>query len=215
MAHLRKPLAIAVTLNTAVLVAETAGGVAADSLSLISDSVHNLGDEVGLALLLVAFSVRAGLSGNFLRLANVCNSAGLVVLSAVLAWQAVARVVHPAPVAATLPLVTAVMASVGNWGVARVLRDAARQDAAVRIAYVHNMGDALVAIAPAVAAILMLVTGSYIFDPLIALGIAALIMVTTLRMLVESRRQILWPTAVVCGGGHEMAALSTSVGQSA
>ena len=45
MAHRRKPLAAAFSLNTAVLVVEIAGGVKASSLSLVLDGVHNLSDE--------------------------------------------------------------------------------------------------------------------------------------------------------------------------
>ena len=44
MAHRRKPLAVALGLNTVVLVAEVAGGVQASRLSLIIDGVHNLSD---------------------------------------------------------------------------------------------------------------------------------------------------------------------------
>src|SRR5689334_20101027 len=78
MAHRRKPLARALALNTAVLVAEIAGGITANSLSLVMDGVHNVSDEAGLALLLVAYWMRAGLSGRFIRLANLFNSIGLI-----------------------------------------------------------------------------------------------------------------------------------------
>ncbi len=64
MAHLRKPLAIALGTNTAVLVVETAGGIEANSLSLITDAVHNLSDEVALGFLLLAYALRAGLSSH-------------------------------------------------------------------------------------------------------------------------------------------------------
>jgi len=53
MAHLRKPLAVAVGLNSAVLAVETMGTFEADSLSLATDAIHNLSDETGLAFLLL------------------------------------------------------------------------------------------------------------------------------------------------------------------
>jgi len=64
MAHLRKPLAVAVGLNSAVLAVETMGTFEADSLSLATDAIHNLSDETGLAfLLLVSLAlVAAGLA---------------------------------------------------------------------------------------------------------------------------------------------------------
>lgn len=42
MAHLRRPLAVALGLNTAVLAVEIVGGVAGNSMSLMMDGVHNL-----------------------------------------------------------------------------------------------------------------------------------------------------------------------------
>jgi len=63
MAHRRPPLVRGLQLNAVVLVAEIAGGVGSNSFSLIMDGIHNLSDEVALVLLVLAYSLRAGLSG--------------------------------------------------------------------------------------------------------------------------------------------------------
>ena len=94
MAHLRKPLALALGLNTAVLMVETIGSVEANSLSLAMDALHNLSDELALAFLLLAYTLRTGLSSHFLRSANAFNSVGLLVVSGLLVWQAIERLVH-------------------------------------------------------------------------------------------------------------------------
>src|SRR2546422_11721872 len=88
MAHYRKPLAAAVALNSAIFLVEAFAGFQANSLSLIMDSVHNLSDELALVFLYLAFVLPLGLSRNLLRSANVFNSIGIVVLSALLLWQA-------------------------------------------------------------------------------------------------------------------------------
>jgi len=59
MAHLRKPLGAALALNTAVSGIEIVGGIWGGSLSLVTDAVHNLSDEVGLLFLLLAYVLRA------------------------------------------------------------------------------------------------------------------------------------------------------------
>ena len=69
MAHRRAPLVTALALNTAAMVVEVGAGVPAKSLSLVMDGVHNVSDEVALALLVLAYSIRVGLSGRVLRLA--------------------------------------------------------------------------------------------------------------------------------------------------
>jgi cobalt-zinc-cadmium efflux system protein len=98
MAHYRKPIAVAVALNTAIFVVEAIAGFQAQSLSLIMDSIHNLSDEMALVALYFAFVLSLGVSRNLLRSANIFNSVGLIVVSGLLLWQAVERVFSPIPV---------------------------------------------------------------------------------------------------------------------
>src|SRR5207245_9591108 len=71
MSHRRRPLAAALALNTVALVGEIGAGVPAKSRSLVMDGVHNVSDEVALAFLVLAYTLRVGLSGRFLRTANL------------------------------------------------------------------------------------------------------------------------------------------------
>src|SRR2546428_10806661 len=96
MSHYRKPLAAAAALNAAIVVVETAAGYQADSLSLIMDAIHNFSDELALIFLYLAFVLSRGVSRNLLRSANLFNSVGLVLVSGLLLWQVVERVLHPA-----------------------------------------------------------------------------------------------------------------------
>jgi Co/Zn/Cd efflux system component len=80
MAHRRPPLVRALQLNTVVLVVEIAAGIGSNSFSLIMDGIHNLSDEIALGLLVLAYSLRAGLSGKLLRYANLFNSVGLLAI---------------------------------------------------------------------------------------------------------------------------------------
>jgi Co/Zn/Cd efflux system component len=100
------------------------------------------------------------------------------------------------------PFVAGLIGVVGNWGVARALRRAAERDAAIRLAYVHNLGDVLLSLAPVAAGLLILVSGRPLFDPLIALGLAIAIAVTTARELARGGGELLWPPTVVCGHGE-------------
>jgi Co/Zn/Cd efflux system component len=73
MAHHRKLVAAAAALNSAIFAIEAATGFAADSLSLVMDSVHNLSDELALVLLYLAFILPQGVSRHLLRSANLFN----------------------------------------------------------------------------------------------------------------------------------------------
>jgi cobalt-zinc-cadmium efflux system protein len=136
------------------------------------DSVHNLSDEMALVFLYLAFVMPHGISRHLLRSANVFNSVGLVVVSGLLLWQAVERMLHPASVVGGVAIVVGLLAAAANWGVARLLLAPGRRNAAIRLAYLHNIGDVHVSLAPVVAGLLVTLTGYSIFDPLIAGGIA-------------------------------------------
>ena len=199
MAHRRRPLATALALNTVALVVEVGAGVPAKSLSLVMDGVHNVSDEVALGFLVLAYSMRVGLSGRFLRSANLFNSLGLLAISAVLVWQAFERLHEPVAVIGIVPVVVGLVAAAANYGVARVLRQSAAEDAAIRLAYVHNLGDTVVSLAPVLAGVLTLASGSLVVDPLVALVIAGAIIVPTLQTIAGSHRELVFPENVSCG----------------
>lgn len=211
MAHYRKPIAAAVALNTAVFVVEALAGFQADSLSLLMDSVHNLSDEMALVFIYLAFILSQGVSRRLLRSANIFNSVGLVLVSVVLLWQSVERLLHPAPVMGSVAIVVGLAAAAANWGVARLLRAPGRNNAAIRLAYIHNIGDVYVSLAPVLAGLLIAVTGHSFFDPLIAGGIALWIIGSTLREVVESHEELIWPEKIVCGhSDHDEVPVGTS-----
>jgi cobalt-zinc-cadmium efflux system protein len=211
MAHYRKQLAAAAALNTAIFVVEAVAGFQADSLSLLMDSVHNLSDEMALVFLYLAFVLPHGVSRHLLRSANVFNSVGLMLVSAVLLWQAVERMLHPAPVVGSVAIAVGLFAAAANWGVARLLLAPSRRNAAIRLAYIHNIGDVYVSLAPVGAGLLVSLTGYSIFDPLIAAGIAAWIIVSTVREVFASGEELIWPEKIVCGhSDHEEAAIGAA-----
>jgi cation diffusion facilitator family transporter len=203
MAHYRKPLAAAAALNTAIFVLEAIAGLKADSLSLVMDSVHNLSDEMALVFLYLAFVLPHGISRHLLRSANVFNSVGLVLISGLLLWQAVERILYPTPVIGSVAIIVGLAAAAANWGVAKLLLGPSRNNAAIRLAYIHNIGDVYVSLAPVAAGLLVTLTGYPIFDPLIAGAIALWIIVSTAREVFASSDDLIWPEKIVCGHSYE------------
>jgi cobalt-zinc-cadmium efflux system protein len=189
----------ALQLNSAVMVVEIAAGIGSNSFSLIMDGIHNLSDEVALVLLVLAYSLRAGLSGKLLRYANLFNSVGLLATSAFVILRVVERQSHPVEVFGLVPIVAGLIGAAANWGVARVLREPSKEDVAIRLAYVHNLGDTLVSLIPVVAGVLIFVSGNFLFDSLFALLIAAVVIVTTFQAVIGSHQELLWPENVSCG----------------
>jgi cobalt-zinc-cadmium efflux system protein len=195
----RAALAAAALLNAAIVALEAVAGMRAGSLSLQMDGVHNLSDEMGLVLLYLAVLLPRGISRNLFRSASVLNAAGLLAVSGLLLWHAIDRLLHPVPLSGAVPIVVGLCAAAGNWGVARLLLRASAGNAAIRLAYLHNVGDVFVSLAPVVAGLLVSVSGSPAFEPLVACLIAVWLVGSTLRAVVASHEELLWPDRAECG----------------
>ena len=210
MANYRRALAAAVVLNTAISAVEAGAGFASGSLSLMMDAAHNLSDEMALIFLYLAFILSQGVSRHLLRTANLFNSLGLIMISGLLVWQAVERFLNPVPVQGVVPIVVGTAAAAANWGVARLLVKPGRNNAAIRLAYIHNMGDVYVSLAPVLAGLLVIFTERSVFDPIIACAIAVWIILSTARGVLESREELIWPEKIVCGhSDHDRPELAT------
>ena len=198
MSHYRKPLAVAVVLNAAISAVEAGTGFHAQSLSLVMDGVHNFSDELALVFLFFAFILSQGVSRNLQRIANLFNSVGLIGVSALLIWQAVERFLHPEPVHGAIAIAVGLAAAAANFGVARLLLKPGENNPAIHLAYIHNMGDVYVSLAPVAAGLLVIVTGLPVFDPIVAGCIAVWIMVTTAQEVFQSRDSLMFPEKIVC-----------------
>jgi cobalt-zinc-cadmium efflux system protein len=199
MAHYRKALGAAATLNAGIFAVEGIAGYQAGSLSLVMDAVHNLSDEMALVLLYLAFVLSQGVSRNLLRSANLFSSVGLLAVSGLLLWQVVNRFLHPVPIQGFIPIVVGLIAASANWGVARLLLKPARNNAAIRLAYVHNLGDVWVSLAPVAVGVLVSLTRHPVFDPIIAGAVAIWFIVSTGREVFASHDELIWPEKIVCG----------------
>jgi cobalt-zinc-cadmium efflux system protein len=196
MAKVRKLLALAAGLNTIIFVGEMLGGAEGHSTSLIMDGVHNFSDELALVCLFLAYLLPITMSRNFQRLANVLNSIGLISISVFLIWQSVNNIIHPVPTIGYIPLIAGLLAAIANWGVARILYSIKDRNAAIRLTYIHIVGDVYVSLAPVVAGLLVLLTGKNIFDPIIAILVGVWLIWATIREIAHSHDELIWPERV-------------------
>ena len=72
-------------------------------------------------------------------------------------------------------------------------------NAAIRLAYIHNIGDVYVSLAPVAAGFLVVFTGRSVFDPIIAGAIAIWILLSTACKVLGSHAELIWPDKIVCG----------------
>ncbi len=198
MAHIRKPLAVAVAVNTAIFTVEAFVGLRSNSISLLMDAVHNFSDELALVCLYLAYALTVRMSRGLQRSANLLNSVGLILVCIVMLFQAYERLLAPQVIIGWQPVAVGLLAAAGNWAVARVLRPWQIYNPAIRLAYLHNLGDVYVSLLPVLAGVLVVATGRPFFDPLLAAGVAVWIMWGTIKEIRQSGNELLWPEDAIC-----------------
>ncbi len=204
MSHVKKPLAIAAGLNTVIFIGELIGGIKGNSNSLTMDGIHNFSDELALACLYFAYQTQLNMSRNIQRVANVLNSIGLITIAGILIWQSVERIFNPVSEIGYIPIITGIFASLANWGVAKVLYKVKDQNASIRLAYIHNLGDIYVSLVPVLAGLLVLSTHKSFFDPVIAIVIGIWLILTTGKEIARSYSDLIWPENAICNHEHEL-----------
>ena len=188
-----RSLRIALTLTAVFLVVEVIGGILSNSIALLADAGHMLTDvaALGLALFVAWFSRQPGTpeqTYSYLRweiLAAFINGSTLLLISAWILWEAVARLRVPQPVGGGLMLGVATAGLIVNIAAARVLAGGS-DNMNARAAYLHVLGDLLASVGTIAAAILVRFTGWLVADPVASILTTVVIMVGAWRLVRES-----------------------------
>jgi cobalt-zinc-cadmium efflux system protein len=192
--NVTRKLTIATVANLIVVVAEIAVGIWAGSLSLVGDALHNLTDAVALLIALSAVRLErraptSAKSFGYQRagiLAAFINAAMLVTFTLFIFHEAYERLNTPRDVSTTAMLITAAIAMLVNGATALSLHHESREDVNIRGAFVHMIGDAVSSAGIIVAAVLIRLTGTPVWDAAVSILIGALILWSSYGVLRES-----------------------------
>ena len=174
----------AIAINLGLTVVQIVGGLAAGSLALVADALHNLSDAASLILALVARRFARRPSGPGMTfghgrvevVAALVNLTALAMLAFYLALEGLARLAAPEPVDGWPVIWIAALALAVDAGTALVTRAMAKESVNIRAAYLHNLADALGSIAVMVAGAAVLLFGWTWVDPAVTLMIAGYLM---------------------------------------
>lgn len=181
---------LATGLTLAYAAVEASVGWWAGSLALVADAGHMVNDAAALALAAIAAwlarrPASARHSYGFGRaefLAALINSLALLILVAWIAVSAVQRLHDPQAVVGEAVSLAAAAGLAINILVAWLLGRGAR-NLNTRAALLHVIGDLLGSVAALISGVVITFTGWTPIDPLLSLGIGALIVVSSLRLL--------------------------------
>ncbi len=158
---------------------EIYAGLRSGSLALLSDAGHNFTDALALLLAAVGLYLqgkpanqnktygyqRAGVVAAFL------NAATLIVISLIIFWEAIGRMIHPQAVNEQTMIWVAAIALVMNGAIMLALHRGQKGDINIRAAFIHMMGDALGAVAIIIGAVAMRYTGWTYIDPVLSIAL--------------------------------------------
>src|SRR5215210_4838418 len=192
-------LLVALVLILALMAGEIVAGILADSLVLLSDAAHMLTDAGAIGLSLVALRLaRRPAAGNLtfgLRRAEVlsaqANGATLVVLAALIAYEALRRLVDPVGVDGGVVMVVAVAGAAVNLLAVWQLSRANRESMAVEGSFQHVLTDLYAFAGTLVAGGVIVATGFTRADPIASLAVVALMLRSAWGLLRDSARVLL------------------------
>jgi cobalt-zinc-cadmium efflux system protein len=186
-----RAFAVGVALNGGFVVAELVFGITANSMALLSDAAHNLGDV--LALLLAWGAAWLGRRppsarrtygwGRSTVLVALANAAVLLVSVGAIGVEAIRRLLAPQPVAAITVMAVAAAGILINGGSALLFMRGRAENLNIRAQFTHLAADAAVSAGVVLAALAIRATGWLWLDPVASLAIALAIAVATWGVL--------------------------------
>ena len=174
---LNKAFIIGIVLNISFVIVEFGVGFYYDSLGLLSDAGHNLGDVASLILAMLAFRLEKvhpnsrytyGYKKSTI-LVSLLNAVILLVAVGIIIAESIDKLFHPVSVDGSAIAWTAGVGVVVNALTAWLFMKDKDKDLNVKGAYLHMAADALVSVGVVASGIIIMYTGWSIIDPIIGL----------------------------------------------
>jgi len=186
-----KNLLISTLLNLLVTVAEAIGGLYSNSLALLSDALHNLGDTSALFIAYLANLIskkdrtdRKTFGYKRIEiLAALFNAIILVIIIIFLFIEAWHRLKNPEPIKGLVMFVVAVIGFLANLFSVILLKRHALQSLNIRAAYLHLIGDTVSSVIVIVTAVFIYFFNIFWIDPLVTFILGIYLLWETYRIL--------------------------------
>jgi cobalt-zinc-cadmium efflux system protein len=191
-----KAFVVGIILNLGFVVIELVVGFMSNSLALIADAWHNLGDAASLGLSLLAFWLARIKSNKRFTygyrkstiLASLANAIFLLIAVGVIGFEAFHRLMAPQPTQGGKVAIVAGIGILINGFTAWLFMKDKDKELNMRGAYLHMASDALVSLGVVIAGIVITFTHWEWLDPAISLGIMTVIVWGTWSLLRDSLR---------------------------
>lgn len=192
--HTSRNLGITFLLNLLITVVEIVGGLAANSLSLLSDALHNFSDASAVAISYVSIKIgekdrdpektfgykRAEI------IAAVINSTVLLIIAVYLFKRAYVKFMNPEPIRGGVMFAVALVGLAANSFAVFLLHSDAEHSLNIQTAYLHLLADAFSSVAVIGGGAVIYFLEVFWLDPLITVVIAIFVAYEAFGILGEA-----------------------------
>lgn len=185
-----RKLKASMAVNTGFAFLEIGIGFASGSLALISDAAHNLTDSLSILIAYLGQKIAKRPAteehtfgyGKATILTALFNSLLLIGIAGFIFFEAYQKIRHPEPVAGTTIILVAGIGILVNGGVAALFAKN-RSDLNMRGVFLNMAFDTLVSVGAVAAGLVIHLTGKTIADPIISLGIGAMLVYGSVQIV--------------------------------
>jgi len=189
-----KRFLVAIVINLVYVAAEFLLGYRWDSVGLVADASHNLGDVGSLVISLLAFLLlkrRADTTFTYgfrkaTVLAAFVNSSILLGAVALIVQESIAKFLHGSSASGGAIMLTAGIGIFVNGLTTLLLSSGKDDDLNLKGAYLHMLADTLVSVGVVVSGGLIMLTHQTWLDPAVGLAIAIIILLSSWSLFKES-----------------------------
>ena len=195
-------LRLALVLTAGGMVIEFIGGILSNSLALVSDAWHMLTHlfALGMSYFAITIALRPVTKQHTYGLyraeilAAFVNGIVLIFISGYLVYEAALRFIRPQEIRLFEMLLVAAIGLVINGLSIYLLSRSSGQDLNIRSAILHEMSDIISSVAVVAAALAIAFTRNYLLDALLAVLISLLIVIWSIKLLIDSAHILLEAT---------------------
>lgn len=164
-------------LNMSITIVQIIGGLISNSLSLLSDALHNLGDSSAIFIAFIAGRISSRKPDDHRTfgykrieiLAALFNAVVLISICIFLFYEAYQRFMNPEPIKGKIMFLVATFGLLANLVSVLVLSKDKDHNLNVKAAYLHLMGDTLSSVAVILGGIAIWKFNIFWLDPLITI----------------------------------------------
>ncbi|MHA1988843.1 MAG: cation diffusion facilitator family transporter [Promethearchaeota archaeon] len=195
----RKRLILSLIITLSVMIVEIIGGIVTNSIALLSDAGHMFTHAFAISISLLANMISKRPASHHKTfglyraevLAAFINGLFLIPIVGIIIFEAILRFLNPQEIFGFYMLIVAFIGLAVNITSILILQSTHKTSLNVKSVFYHMIADAASSIGIVVVAFIIMSTGIVILDPLVSLGISAVILYWSWGILRDSTRILL------------------------